>query len=61
MTIFTITETVPCVQVITYEVEAKNQTEALNKVLDNEAEKVQSVVSNQDYEKAEYNIEFTEE
>jgi hypothetical protein len=61
MPIFTITEKVHCTQVITYEVEAKNEAEALNKVLNNEAERVQTVVSNHDYEKAQYDIELTEE
>ncbi len=59
---FTITETVPCVQVWTYEVEAKNETAALNKVLNNEAEIVysESIISNSDYEKAQYDIEDIE-
>ena len=60
MKIFTITETIPCVQVWTYEVEAENETAALNKVLNNEAEIVESVVSNHDYEKAQYDIEDAE-
>ena len=57
---FTVTETVPCVQVWTYEVEADNETEALNKALDGKANIVDSVVAEHDYDEAQYEIEDAE-
>ena len=58
---FVITETVPCVQVWTYEVEAANETEALNEVLSGKAEMVESVVNEHDYDEAQYGIEDAEQ
>jgi len=57
---FVITETVPCVQVWTYEVEAANETEALNEVLSGKVEMGESVVNEHDYDEAQYGIEDAE-
>jgi len=57
---FIVTETVPCVQVWTYEVEAKNETEALNKVLDGQGRNLETVVNEHDYDEAQYEIEDAE-
>ena len=37
---FTITETVPCVQIWTYEVEAENETEALKIILQGDTDAI---------------------
>ena len=57
---FTITETVPCVQVWTYEVEAETETEALEQVVQGKAEVVETTVDEHDYEQTEFNIEEAE-
>jgi type II secretory pathway component PulC len=58
---FIIEERIPCVQVWTYEVEANNETEALNIALDgvdmSKTEIADSVVIEHDYENAQYEIE----
>jgi len=57
---FTITETVPCVQVWVYEVEAETETEALEQVIQGKAEVVETTVDEHDYEQTEFNIEDAE-
>jgi hypothetical protein len=57
---FTITETVPCVQVWTYEVEAENETEALEQVIQGKALFTETIVDEHDYEQTEFNIEEAE-
>ena len=54
---FIITETVPCVQIWTYEVEANNETEALNKVIEGKAEVSETLVDEHDYDETQYGIE----
>ena len=58
---YVITETVPCVQTWMYEVEAANETEALDKVLNGKAEMVETFVSEQNYDEVEYEIEDAEQ
>jgi len=57
---FVITETVPCVQVWTYEVEAKNETEALDKVMQGKVEMQNTFMDEHDYDEAQYEIEDAE-
>ncbi len=54
---FVVTETVPCVQIWTYEVEANSETEALEMALNVKAETVGSINAEYDYENAQYEIE----
>ena len=54
---FIIEERVPCVQVWTYEVEASNETEALETILNGKAQVVDSLTDEHDYESAQYEIE----
>ena len=60
MPIFTITETVPCVQVWTYEVEAETESDALEQVIQGKAEVIESTVDEHDYEQTHYDIEDAE-
>jgi hypothetical protein len=57
---FTVTETVPCVQVWTYEVEAANETEALDKVMQDKVEMQNTFMDEHDYDEAQYEIEDAE-
>ena len=57
---FLIEETIPCVQVFLYEVEASSETEALNMVLDSKIESVEVITAEHDYDKAQYEIEESE-
>jgi hypothetical protein len=57
---FTIIETIPCIQKWTYEVEAANETEALEQVLNGKAEIAETVVNEHDYEEVQYEIEDAE-
>jgi hypothetical protein len=57
---FTITETVPCVQIWTYEVEATNQSEALLMVINGEVEATDTIVDEHDYDETQYDIEDSE-
>jgi hypothetical protein len=57
---FTVTETVPCVQVWTYEVEAANETEALDKVMQGKVEMQNTFMDEHDYDEAQYEIEDAE-
>ena len=57
---FTITETVPCVQIWTYEVEADNETEALEMVVQGKAEVVETEVDEHDYDATQFDIEEAE-
>ena len=57
---FVITETVPCVQVWTYEVEAANETEALDKVMQDKVEMQNTFMDEHDYDEAQYEIEDVE-
>lgn len=54
---FTITETVPCVQIWTYEVEAENETEALKIILQGDTDAVETLVDEHVYEQTQYEIE----
>jgi hypothetical protein len=54
---FTITETVPCTQVWTYDVEAATESEALEMVLNGKAEVAYSSVMEHDFEVAQFEIE----
>lgn len=56
MPIFTIIETIPCVQQWTYQVEAETEEAAMAKVTNNTAEIVDSVTTEHDYEQAEYEV-----
>jgi hypothetical protein len=57
---FTITETVPCVQIWTYEVEATNQSEALLMVINGKVEATDTIVDEYDYDETQYDIEDSE-
>jgi hypothetical protein len=57
---FIITETVPCVQVWTYEVEAETESDALEQVVQGKADVIESTVDEHDYEQTEFNIEEAE-
>jgi hypothetical protein len=57
---FVITETVPCVQVWTYEIEADNETEALDKVMQDKVEMQNTFMDEHDYDEAQYEIEDAE-
>ena len=57
---FTVTETVPCVQVWTYEVEAANETEALDKVMQDKVEMQNTFMDEHDYDEAQYEVEDAE-
>jgi hypothetical protein len=54
---FIITERIPATLVYTYEVEADNETEALEQVLSGDGNDIGFNTENRDYEKTEYNIE----
>ena len=54
---FIITETVPCIQVLTYVIEAENETDALEYVVGGKAEAVDSTIEEHDYEQVQYEIE----
>jgi len=61
MNTYVVTETVPCVQVFTYIVKAKNREEALDVVIDGKVESVDSIVEEYDYDNAGYDVEKDEE
>jgi hypothetical protein len=54
---FIIEERIPCVQVWIYEIEANSETEALEAVLEGNAQVVDSLTDDHDYESAQYEIE----
>ena len=58
---FVIEERVPCVQVWVHEVEASNETEALEMVLNGKAEIINSAVIEHDHENTQYEIEEVDE
>ena len=57
---FTITETVPCVQIWTYEVEAETESEALEQVVQGEIYVTETSIDEHDYEQVQYDIEEAE-
>jgi hypothetical protein len=57
---FTITETVPCVQIWTYEVEAANEEEAELMVINGKVEATNTIVDEYDYDETQYDIEDSE-
>ena len=54
---FFVTETVPCVHIWTYEVEAANEEEAEEMVAMGKVEATESIVDEYDYDKTQYEIE----
>jgi hypothetical protein len=57
---FTITETVPCVQKWVYEVEAANETEALELIIEGKVDVTNVIIDEHDYEETQYEIEDAE-
>ena len=57
---FIITETVPCVHIWTYEVEAANQSEALEMVAAGKVEATDVIVDGHNYDETQYDIEDSE-
>lgn len=57
---FIITERIPATLVYTYEVEADNETDALEQVLSGDGYDIGFTTENRDYEKTEFNIEEAE-
>jgi len=57
---FIITETVPCVQIWTYEVEATNKEEAELMVINGKVEATDTIVDEHDYDETQYDIEDSE-
>ena len=61
MNTYVVTETVPCVQVFTYIVKAKNREEALEMVVDDKIEAEDIATDELDYVNAEYDVEKDDE
>jgi hypothetical protein len=61
MNTYVVTETVPCVQVFTYIVKAKNREEALEMVFDSKIEAEDITTDELDYDNAEYDVEKDDE
>ena len=57
---FTVTETVPCVQIWTYEVEATNEVEALAMIVQGKVQASKIVVDEHDYDETHYEVEDSE-
>jgi hypothetical protein len=57
---FIITERIPATLVYTYEVEADNETDALEQILSGDGHDIGFTTENRDYEKTEFNIEEAE-
>jgi hypothetical protein len=61
MNTYVVTETVPCVQVFTYIVKAKNREEALEMIVDGKIEAEDIATDELDYDNAEYDVEKDDE
>jgi hypothetical protein len=57
---FVVIEQVPCVHIWTYEVEAANQSEALEMVAAGKVEATDIIVDEHDYDETQYDIEEAE-
>ena len=57
---FVVTEQVPCVHIWTYEVEAANQSEALEMVAAGKVEATDVIVDGHDYDETLYDVNYND-